>query len=76
MSPSYGHSRFPVVDANMKVIGIVTAVDVAGEDRQASILSVMTKDVLMVERQTLVTHLSSYCYGRALNWYPSWKMAD
>ncbi len=58
MSLATGHSRFPVVDANMKVIGIVTAVDVAGEDRQASILSVMTKDVLMVERQTLVTHLS------------------
>jgi len=53
-----GHSRFPVVDANMKVVGIVTAVDVAGVDRRASILSAMTKDVLTVERHTLVTHLS------------------
>lgn len=57
-SLSTGHSRFPVVDANMKVIGIVSAVDVAGLDRQASVLSAMTKDVLMVERHTLVTHLS------------------
>jgi len=57
-SVSSGHSRFPVVDANMKVIGIVTAVDVAGLDRNSSILSAMTKDVLTVERKTLVTHLS------------------
>jgi len=53
-----GHSRFPVVDRNMKVVGIVTAVDVAGLDRKASILSAMTKDVLTVEKHTLVTHLS------------------
>ena len=58
MSLATGHSRFPVVDSNMKVVGIVTAVDVAGIDRKASILSVMTKNVLTVERQTLVTHLS------------------
>lgn len=58
MSMATGHSRFPVVDQDMKVVGIVTAVDVAGVDRNASILSVMTKDVLTVGRQTLVTHLS------------------
>ncbi len=58
MAHSTGHSRFPVVDQNMMVIGIVTAVDVAGVDRSASILSVMTKDVLKVEKTTLVTHLS------------------
>lgn len=55
---SSGHSRFPVVDPNMLVIGIVTAVDVAGIDRNASILSVMTKDVLHVTPKTVVTHLS------------------
>lgn len=53
-----GHSRFPVVDQNMMVVGIVTAVDVAGIDRNASILSVMTKDVLQAEKHTLVTHLA------------------
>lgn len=58
MSVQTGHSRFPVVDKNMMVVGMVTAVDVAGADRQASILSVMTKDVLMVEPSTLLTHLS------------------
>ncbi len=58
MAQKTGHSRFPVVDQNMLVIGIVTAVDVAGIDRSASVLSVMTKDVLTAERQTLVTHLA------------------
>jgi len=51
-------SRFPVVDQNGAVVGIVTAVDVAGKDPQASILSVMTKNVLMVEPRMLVSHLS------------------
>jgi predicted transcriptional regulator len=58
MAEKTGHSRFPVVDKNMMVVGMVTAVDVASADRQASILSVMTKDVLMVEPRTLLTHLS------------------
>ncbi|MGI6145553.1 MAG: CBS domain-containing protein [Clostridia bacterium] len=58
MSMQTGHSRFPVVDKNMMVVGIVTAVDVAGADRQSSVLSVMTKNVLMVEPNTLLTHLS------------------
>ncbi len=58
-----GHSRFPIVDQNMIVIGIVTAVDVAGADQKASILSVMTKDVLKVGKDSLVSHLS-----RALLW--------
>lgn len=58
MSASTGHSHFPVVDSNMKVIGIVTPIDVAGLDRQTSILAAMTKDVLMVEKHILVTHLA------------------
>lgn len=58
MAQATGHSRFPVLDRNMKVVGMITAVDVAGIDRTASILSLMTKDVLMVDRQTLVSHLS------------------
>ncbi|MDD2432930.1 MAG: DRTGG domain-containing protein [Clostridia bacterium] len=58
MAEKTGHSRFPVLDKNMMVVGMVTAVDVAGAEREASILSVMTKDVLMVEPRTLLTHLS------------------
>lgn len=53
-----GHSRFPVVDQNGVVVGIVSAVDVAGSEPETSISAVMTGDVLTVDRKTLVTHLS------------------
>jgi predicted transcriptional regulator len=53
-----GHSRFPVVDQNGVVVGIVSAVDVAGVDPDTSILAVMTADVLTAGPKTLVTHLS------------------
>lgn len=58
MAQMTGHSRFPVVDQNMMVIGIITAVDVAGIDKSASVLSAMTTDLLTVGPKTLVTHLS------------------
>lgn len=58
LAHSTGHSRFPVVDQNKVVIGIVSAVDVAGIEGTSSILSVMTKDVLTAQKNTLVTHLS------------------
>lgn len=63
LAQSTNHSRFPVVDQNKKVVGIVTAVDVAGAERGASIISVMTKDPFAAEKKTLVTHLS-----RSLLW--------
>ncbi|KJS23620.1 MAG: transcriptional regulator [Clostridiaceae bacterium BRH_c20a] len=53
-----GHSRFPVVDHNGVLVGIVSAVDAAGADPDASILAVMTADVLTAGPKTLVTHLS------------------
>ncbi|MFZ7104676.1 MAG: DRTGG domain-containing protein [Peptococcaceae bacterium] len=52
------HSRFPVVDQNGVVVGIVSAVDVAGVDPDTTILAVMTADVLTAGPKTLVTHLS------------------
>lgn len=58
MAEETGHSRFPVVDKNMRVVGMVTAVDVAGAERGESVLAVMTKDVLTVELGTLLAHLS------------------
>ncbi len=58
MAMQSGYSRFPVVDQNGGVVGIVTAVDVAGKNRQDSILTVMTKNVLTVEPRMLVSHLS------------------
>ncbi|MDW7674840.1 MAG: DRTGG domain-containing protein [Bacillota bacterium] len=52
------HSRFPVVDEDMKVVGIVSAVDVAGCHNDTMIIDVMTTDIMTTEKHTSVTHLS------------------
>jgi predicted transcriptional regulator len=49
------HSRFPVVDANMKVQGIVTSKDILEEDYAIKIEKVMTKTPITVSKNTSVT---------------------
>lgn len=46
------HTRFPVVDENMKVVGIVTTKDVAGADLESPIEKHMTKNPLTVTSNT------------------------
>ena len=58
MAQASSHSRFPVVDSNMKVLGVVSAIDVAGASHHNPITSVMTANVLTTEKDTSVTHLS------------------
>ena len=53
-----GHSRFPVVDENRRVVGIITAIDVAGKSKKDLIEKVMNKNVLTTRPNNLVTHLS------------------
>lgn len=53
-----GHSRFPVVDEKNKVVGIITAIDVAGKSKKDHISSVMNRNVLTTTPNNLVTHLS------------------
>ena len=50
------HSRFPVVDNNMKVHGIVTSKDVMGQESGTLIDKVMTKGPMTVGSKT-VWHL-------------------
>lgn len=70
LSLASGHSRFPVIDQDRNVLGIVTAVDVAGVDRNVSIGSVMSKDVLKVEKHTLVSHLSRILFWEGYELVP------
>jgi predicted transcriptional regulator len=49
-----GHSRYPVVDDNMKIQGMVTSKDVMGVDKNLEIEKVMTKSPLSVNGQTSV----------------------
>jgi predicted transcriptional regulator len=48
------HSRYPVVDQNMKIQGIVTAKDIVGHSTDTSIEKVMTKNPMSVSGKTSV----------------------
>ncbi|MBW8351439.1 CBS domain-containing protein [Bacillus sp. IITD106] len=52
------HSRFPVIDSNQKVLGIVTGKDVIGQDESLSIERVMTKNPLTVGLKTSVASVA------------------
>ncbi|MGR6063995.1 DRTGG domain-containing protein [Bacillus velezensis] len=49
-----GHGRFPVIDQQMKIHGILTSKDIAGHDRSVSIEKVMTKNPVTVIGKTSV----------------------
>jgi predicted transcriptional regulator len=49
-----GHGRFPVVDHQLKVVGIVTTKDIMGYESEVSIEKVMTKKPLTVSQRTSV----------------------
>ncbi|WP_143521286.1 CBS domain-containing protein, partial [Pseudomonas sp. 2995-1] len=49
-----GHSRYPIVDDDMKVHGIVTAKDVMGVSQFMELEKVMTKQPISVTSQTSV----------------------
>jgi predicted transcriptional regulator len=52
------HGRFPVVDEQLKVQGIVTAKDIMGQERQLPIEKVMTKSPITVSGKTSVASAS------------------
>jgi predicted transcriptional regulator len=51
---STNHSRFPVVDKQMKIQGMVTSKDVLGQDEETSLDKVMTKNPVTVGLKTSV----------------------
>lgn len=52
------HSRFPVIDDNDKVLGMVTGKDVIGQNEQLSIEKVMTKNPLTVGMKSSVASVA------------------
>jgi len=52
------HSRFPVIDSNQKVLGMVTGKDVIGQDELLLIEKVMTKNPLTVGLKTSVASVA------------------
>ncbi|TGE32075.1 DRTGG domain-containing protein [Desulfosporosinus sp. Sb-LF] len=69
LSQSTDHSRFPVVDADMTLIGIVSAVEVAGEDVKTRVKDVMNVTPFIVGHDDPVTHIS-----RIMVW-EGWEIA-
>lgn len=58
-----GHTRFPVVGKNLRLVGIVAAKDMIGKADQQSIDRVMTKDPTVVK-----THMSVASVGHLMIW--------
>lgn len=68
-SQETGHSRFPVVDDNKVVVGMITAIDVAGAETDTPIVEVMNPNPYTVVRDDSVTHVS-----RIMLW-EGWEIA-
>ncbi|MFG6121459.1 MULTISPECIES: CBS domain-containing protein [Thalassobacillus] len=52
LNEATSHSRYPVVDAANRVVGMVTSKDVIGKDRSLGIDKVMTKNPMTVQTKT------------------------
>ncbi|MCT2537169.1 DRTGG domain-containing protein [Aquibacillus koreensis] len=50
------HSRYPVVDENNRVVGMVTSKDIIGKDKLVSIDKVMTKNPMTVLKETSLAY--------------------
>ncbi|RKQ29894.1 DRTGG domain-containing protein [Oceanobacillus halophilus] len=53
-----GHSRFPIVDEKMRVIGMVSSKDIVGKDKNIVIDRVMSKKPLVVQSKTSLASVS------------------
>lgn len=53
-----GHNRYPVIDENLKIQGMVTAKDVLGANKQTPIEKVMTRNPITVNESTSVASVA------------------
>ncbi|WP_321383637.1 DRTGG domain-containing protein [uncultured Enterococcus sp.] len=58
LSEGTTHSRFPVVNKNMRLVGIITAKDVIGKNDVTTIDKVMTKEPIVVKKTMSVASVS------------------
>ncbi|MGX7058490.1 DRTGG domain-containing protein [Vagococcus humatus] len=63
LSDTTTHSRFPIVNKNMRVLGIVTAKDIIGKELTQTLDKVMTKDPIMAKE-----HMSVASAGHIMVW--------
>lgn len=58
LSEETGHSRFPVVNKHLRLVGIVTAKDIIGKSEHLTMDKVMTKDPIIVKKMMSVASVS------------------
>ncbi|ASE33907.1 DRTGG domain-containing protein [Mammaliicoccus sciuri] len=54
LSQQTSHTRFPVVDSEMKVVGILTSKDIVNEEQDKSIRTLMTKSPIIAHLNTTI----------------------
>lgn len=52
------HTRFPVLDGNNRVVGMVTSKDIIGNDEKLLLEKVMTKEPLVVQEKTSLAYVA------------------
>ena len=70
LSEKTGHSRFPVVNKSMRVLGVVTAKDVLGKAENQMIDRVMTRDPNVVKQSMSVASVSHQMIWDGLEMMP------
>lgn len=70
LSSQTGHSRFPVVNKNMRVIGVVTAKDILGKPDSQLIDRVMTREPIVVKQSMSVASVSHQMIWDGLEMMP------
>ena len=70
LSKKSGHSRFPVVDENMRVVGIITGRDLVGITPETPLEKVMTKKAHTVELKTSVAAVAHKMVWQGIEMLP------
>lgn len=70
LSKKSGHSRFPVVDENMRVVGIITGRDLVGITPETPLEKVMTRKAHTVELKTSVAAVAHKMVWQGIEMLP------
>lgn len=65
-----GHSRYPVVDDNLDVVGIITTRDIAGADERELIANCMTPNPITAQANTPVAYISHVMIWEGIEMVP------
>lgn len=65
-----GHGRFPVIDQNLKVQGIITSKDIMGFSKDTSIDKVMTKNPITINGKTSVASAAQIMVWEGIEFLP------